>query len=74
MKDHSTEHETVTLDFTRRPRRSAVRHTGLHNVGETTGMFRARTARAIEVEMEHEVDMNDLPDYLRRFLINPEAR
>lgn len=73
MNDHSIAHAAVTLDLTA-PRRPSARPTGLHNVGETTGMFRARTAEAIQVEMEREVDMDDLPEYLRRFLINPDAR
>lgn len=73
MNDHSTKNEAVTLDLTH-PLRPSARATDLHNVGETTGMFRARTAEAIRVEMEQEVDMDALPDYLRRFVINPDAR
>lgn len=66
--------EAVTLNFA--PARPAISpgDFGLHRVGETTGMFRARTAAGIQVEMEEEVDVNSLPENLRKFLVNHMAR
>ena len=45
-----------------------------HNDGETTGMFRARTAEAIRVEMEKDVDVDQLPESLRRLMRTFGAR
>ncbi|MDZ7753812.1 MAG: hypothetical protein U5S82_19750 [Gammaproteobacteria bacterium] len=73
MIDRSQENEAVTLDLTTgRPQRSG--NSRVHREGETTGMFRIRTAEAIQVDLEAEVDVDQLPDYLRRFIINPDAR
>ena len=41
---------------------------GLHKVGETTAMFRWRTAESIHVELEEEIDAARWPELLRRYL------
>jgi hypothetical protein len=52
-----------------RERRPVARQAdSLHKVGETTGMFRARTAEAIRVEVEKEIDIDQLPESLRKLL------
>lgn len=50
------------------PSERGGRDDGVHLVGETTGMFRARTAEQIQVEMENELDVEQLPEHLRKFL------
>ena len=60
----------VTLDLGRgageRGSRAAP-NSEVHDVGETTGMFRFRTARGIRVEVEEEMEPAQFRELVRRY-------